>query len=106
MKTTTLSPYKITWIEFRAVKGIVTKHDQKVIDKIPFNGKSRKCLYKHFPDKKSAENFLLQFDASKLNKSYECRIFSDKQFGMRSRENGYSVPFTTLQNQKMILINA
>lgn len=104
MEQIKLSPYRVAWIEFRAIKGIVTKHDEKVINKISSRGKSTKCLYKHFPDKKSAEKFLRELDCSKLNKSYECRILSDKQFGMWSLENGYLANFTNMQNNKVVII--
>lgn len=42
----TLSPYKVLWIEFIPAKGVVTKHDQKLLGSVRSVGESPKTYRK------------------------------------------------------------
>lgn len=53
--------------------------------------------YKHFPSKQDALNWLANFNATRLDKSYSCRLCTDKQFGLAKAENDYAIPFTSEQ---------
>ena len=96
MRNITLSPYKIYWVELVPIKGIVTKHDRKLFGDVLLRGTEKKH-YKHFPSKDKAIDWLSNFDASRLNKSYECRLFTDKQFGLAKAEDNFAIPFTSKQ---------
>lgn len=102
----TLSPYKVSWIEFKAIKGIVTQRDAKVLRKyntFPKGVKFGKTIYEWFADKESAQEYLKTRDFSKLSKKYEARIFTDKQFSMTTCPT-YEVKFTSKQEKEMIVI--
>lgn len=109
MKTTTFpSKYQITWIEFRPENGIATKQDINKIDRI--FGYSRHacdihtgCYYKWFGSKENALEFLKNFD-KKMSKRYECRLFTDKQYGDRKESEGYKVKFTKKQESEVYYI--
>lgn len=99
-----LSAYKITWVEFRPQSGKATRKDCCIFAGWQSNLHSAdvhtRCYYKHFPTKDKALAYLKSFDR-KLTKSYECRLFTDKQFSMRRREDGYKVPFTKQQIEEV-----
>lgn len=46
MANVTLSPYQILWLEFIPAKGIVTKHDQRLLGATRIIGKSPKTYRK------------------------------------------------------------
>ena len=96
MRNITLSPYKIYWVELVPSKGIVTKHDRRLFGEYCLTGKESKH-HKHFPSKQEALDWLANFDATRLDKSYFCRLFTDKQFGMAKAENDFAIPFTSKQ---------
>lgn len=102
-----LSPYKIFWVEFRPEYGRATKADCNKIEgwRCTYHIADRhtKCYYKHFASKEKAVDFLQNFNKT-LSKKYECRLFTDKQFGMRRQENGYKVPFTEKQRKNVYVI--
>lgn len=102
--TTTFNPYKITWIEFRPVKGIVTKADQKKIDSL-CGGTKNKAIYRHFPNKEKALQFIETLKVVKLAKQYVCTMFTDQQFGLATTTNGdTSVKFTAKQLAERVII--
>lgn len=96
MRDITLSPYKIYWVELVPSKGIVTKHDRRLFGDVLLRGTEKKH-YKHFMNKQRALDWLSNFDAARLDKSYSCRLFTDKQFGMAKAENDFAIPFTSKQ---------
>lgn len=102
-----LSRYKIWWIEFEPEKGKATKCDCNRIDgwdaDYHIADVNTGCYYKYFSSKEKAIEFLQNFK-KKLTKKYNCRLFTDKQFGMRKRENNYKVPFTTKQLSQVYII--
>ena len=102
-KNINLNPYKIVWIEFRPVKGFVTKHDQKLFGSLLFEHKM-KNLYKWFTSEKQARDYLYN-DFSKLDKPYECRIFTDKQYSNALESEDYKIHFTAKQESEIVLIN-
>ena len=90
-----LSPYQITWIEFIPDYGKVTRHDQRLFGGM---GKGLVATFRqHFPSREAAEKWVANFDASKLDKSYSCRYFTDKQFAMATAENDYKIAYTQKQ---------
>ena len=91
-----LSPYGIYWVELVPIKGIVTKHDRGLFGDA-FQRGTEKKHYKHFSSKQRALDWLANFDATMLDKSYECRLFTDKQFGMTKAEDNFAIPFTSKQ---------
>lgn len=99
----TLNPYQITWVEFRATTGIATKADCLKINVTDNRGLNKRAFYRHFPSKEQAIDFLTSFN-KKLDKCYECRLFTDKQFGMRKEEEGYRIPFTENQLNEVYFI--
>lgn len=107
MKRVFLSPYKIVWVEFRPKYGKATKADCNKIEgwRCTYHTADlyTKCYYKYFSSKEKAIEFLQNFN-KKLSKKYECRMFTDKQFGMRCRENDYKVPFTKKQQNTFYVI--
>ena len=103
-----LNPYQITWIEFRPTKGIATKADIKLIYGSRFGREAdcrTGCFYMHFPNKALAMGYLHNLGniAHKLAKPYECRFFTDQQFGMRTWNNP-EVPITTKQRNEVIIL--
>lgn len=94
-----ISPYIVTWVEIKALWGIVPIHDQILFDSSfrfrHFKGLS--AVYKHFKNRASALQWIETFN-KKLVKSYVCRVFSDKQFGMaKVAPHGLIIPFTHKQ---------
>lgn len=90
------SPYRVVWVEFFPDFGITTKHDRKMFGDVSgccINGNYRK----HFSSREAAQNWLESFDASKLDKSYICRFFTDKQFALASAEDGFKIHYTRKQ---------
>ena len=110
MKTQILSSnrYNITWIEFRPEFGIATKADVKQIDgRVSMHRHAcdihTGCHYKWFTSKEKAVEFLQNFD-KKLSKRYECRLFTDKQFGDRNEKDNHKVAFTKKQMSEVYYI--
>lgn len=103
----TISAYKVMWVEFRAVKGIVTKKDAKILRKYTIGRQWRNGdrIQEHFGSKEAALEYLRTKDFSKLSKHYEVRLCTDKQFGMGHMENGSNIiNFTSKQNAEMYII--
>ena len=101
---TTFNPYKITWIEFRPLKGIVPKADQKKLDNL-CGGIKNKAIYRHFPNKEKALQFIESLKAVKLTKQYVCTMFTDQQFGLAKTTNDDTiVKFTAKQIAERITI--
>lgn len=108
-----ISKYQIVWVEFRATKGIVTKHDETLLIGREARGNNGKSIFKHFKDKNSALE-CLEFQKNhgwfnKLNKPYEVRICTDAQFGRANivYKTGHSemhVKYTELQENEMFVI--
>ena len=97
MTSIKLSSYKITWIEIRPINGVVTLHDSRTFGEItPIKRKPGEALYRWFVSKQEALSFISNW-TKKLDKTYEVRLFTDKQFGMRKESDGYKVPFTSKQ---------
>ena len=102
--TTTFNPYKITWIEFRPVKGIVTKADKKKLDNF-CGGLKNKAIFRHFPNKERAMQFIESLKGVKLTKQYICTIFTDQQFGLAKTTNDDTiVKFTAKQIAERVII--
>lgn len=99
-----LSPYVVTWVEFFPTSGIVTKHDRRLFGDYALFG-TNKTYRKHFPTKDMAMAWLEAFDASKLDKSYTCYLFSDKQFGMATREDDFAIHYTKHQLANPFYLN-
>lgn len=100
-----LSEYKITWVEIKAENGIIAKADAKKFSKrlggsILPNGN----WYLHFPNKQSAIDFVNGIKGINFFQRYECRFFTDKQFGMLKPEENYTVPFTKKQLKEVIYL--
>jgi hypothetical protein len=104
MKKIELSAYTITWIEVRAKKGNVIKKDAVKLFGRYTNDYGKSCSYKHFPNKTLAQAWLNCTKSIKLEKIYDCRLFSDKQFGMCEERFGYAVPFTHKQYKEVTTI--
>lgn len=101
---TTFNPYKITWIEFRPVKGIVTKADKKKLDNL-CGGIKNKAIYRHFPNKEKAMQFIESLKSVKLTKQYICTMFTDQQFGLAGTTNDDTiVRFTAKQIAERVII--
>lgn len=96
----TLSPYKIFWVEVRANKGIVTKHDKALMGDLMINPNRATKYYLHFPSRDKALAWIKR-DWSKLDKQYECRLCTDKQYGLMV--DGV-IPFTAKQNNEVYYI--
>lgn len=101
---TTFNPYKIAWIEFRPVKGVVTKADKKKIDNLCY-GVKNKAIFRHFPNKERAMQFIESLKGVKLTKQYICTMFTDKQLGLAKTTNDdIIVKFTAKQIAERVLI--
>ena len=101
---TTFNPYKITWIEFRPLKGIVTKADQKKIDSL-YGGTKNKAVFSHFANKDKALQFIESLKSVKLTKQYICTMFTDRQFGLANTINGDTiVKFTSKQIAERVIV--
>lgn|GEM_PF-3457708 len=97
MKTIeTISAYKVIWAELFPSYGVVTKHDRKAFGETLRNYESPKTFRKWFGTKDAALKFINEFD-KKLDKTYTVRLFTDKQFSLAKRENGYAIPYTKKQ---------
>ena len=48
---------------------------------------------------------LMKIEFSKLDKPYECRIFTDKQYSNALESEDYKIHFTAKQESEMVLIN-
>ena len=104
----TFSAYKITWVEFRPTKGVATKHDCRLLAKRGkfTNGRATYSVSfeEWFPTREDALKHISCIDPNKLDKNYECRLFTDKQFGMRKESEKYKIHFTTKQEKNVIFI--
>ena len=102
------SAYKLCWVEYRAVEGKVKKTDAKILSKsgqlasVSFYTPDR--LYDHFPSREKAEEWVSMINKEKLSKKYEVRFFTDKQYSLAKKENGYAIPFTSKQEKEMFVI--
>lgn len=103
-KAEELSAYVITWAEIVPTRGkYVPMCDQRHLGVIvPCRREER--VFKHFPNIDKARAWVARVDGGRLSKRYEVRFFTDKQFGMRSREDGYKVPYTKKQFEKVTII--
>ncbi len=91
---------KVTWIEFFPVTGkIVPMIDRKILGDTLLLAGRYKTYRKNFPSKEAALNYLNTI-RGKLSKNYKCLLSTDKQFGMASEEDGYSIPYTKKQLQE------
>lgn len=94
--TNNTSSYNVFWVEFTPSKGIVTKHDQKVLGTVHPLGKSPKTYRKHVGTKEQGFAFI-ESVRGKLDKSYTCRFFTDKQHAMTTATEGYAIHYTEKQ---------
>ena len=102
-----LSPYRVHWIEFRPVKGIVTKHDKKVLSKghALLLGKGDRQHFEHCGTKENALAYIESLRGKKLDKHYICYIFTDKQFSLATTNHGFTaIPYTTKQKAVAITL--
>lgn len=98
------NPYKTTWVEFVPASGIATKHDIAIFDPHIHIIRGTATHYRWFPSKQHALDFLASIDSSKLDKSYTCYLFTDKQFGMAKASEGYKIHYTSKQLANPIYI--
>ena len=101
------SSYKTYWVEFRAIKGIVTKKDEKILHKYDLINKWKNGdrIHEPFASKEAALDYLREKDFSKLGKQYEVRICCDKQFSQAHSECGVTyITFTKQQEEEMFII--
>ena len=96
------SPYVIMWAEVRPNSGrIVRKRDARVMGLTThWNGYG----YRHFSNRDSADRWLTEQKSKQLSKEYSVRFFTDKQFGLASKENNYAIPFTSKQWDEVTII--
>lgn len=99
METTELSKYQISWVELKATKGIATKHD---CEKLHAARMKNGCIYSHFANASSAIAYIESLKDVKLDKIYECRIFTDMQFGNWDIEHEEHPAFTSMQNSNVL----
>lgn len=98
------SPYIAAWVVLVPTKGCVTLHDQRVFNRLEKPWARRKDFWKHFANREEAEKWLTTF-SGELDHCYECRICTDKQFGMAKMKNGRIViPFTVKQREQIYRI--
>lgn len=103
-KSIELSAYKIYWAEFTPMTGkVVTKHDRKQLGEPLYDNVSPKYFRKHFANKEAALGFIKSFHKP-LSKRYMVRLFTDKQFGMATQENGYAIPYTKKQLEEVYYV--
>ena len=70
---TMMTTYNTIWVEFRAVKGIATKADQKEMGLIsPYVG--WKAAYRYYPSKEAAQKHIAEMASKGLGKNYICTI--------------------------------
>ena len=102
-----LSPYHVHWIEFVPTKGIVTKHDRKILGGgyLPIEQKGAKQCFVHMGSKENALAYIDTLRGKKLSKHYTCYIFTDKQFGMAKVEHCIvTIPYTKKQIAEAIFL--
>lgn len=108
-----ISKYKVAWVEFRAKKGIVTKHDEDILLCNKARGNNSDRIFKHFPNKEAAMQCLMFQEThgwfKKLNKQYEVRICTDAQFGkgnviFLNGKTRIEVKYTKMQEDEMFLV--
>lgn len=88
----------------RPVKGIVTKADKKKLDNL-CGGLKNKAIFRHFPNKERAMQFIESLKGVKLTKQYICTIFTDQQFGLAKTTNDDTiVKFTAKQIAERVII--
>lgn len=105
MSNLTFSPYQITWVEFRATKGIVTLKDKRLFSNGRYIDRTQSTTYKvWFSCKESAERYVSRIKTNRLSKAYEVRYFNDKQFALAKESEGYAIHFTKRQNEQMFVI--
>lgn len=99
-----LNKYKITWVEMKADKGIVTKADH---NKVQFSSKShRQFAYFAFGSRENAMK-AIESARGKLSKGYTFTLFTDAQFGAVSQEDKtgkLNVEFTKKQLEEVITL--
>lgn len=99
------SAYRITWVEIRpSAGGVVTKRDCLKMDKFHSRDLTG-YFYKWFLNREKAVDYIKELQTKQYDKEYECRLFTDKQFSLRKREDGYKVPFTTKQYNEVYLLS-
>lgn len=106
----TLNAYNIIWIALVPKQGKPTIADNKAISKklgykaISYFSNAGKALLAHTPSKERAKEIIKIIKGS-LSKEYKVYMFTDKQFGLSSKEdknldlytNGLGVKLTSLQ---------
>lgn len=100
MKTTlkkqiTLNPYTIHWLALVPLKGVATKADGKIASKLVSNynsyfSVSKFSIFTHQPNKEAAIEKILKIKG-KLSKKYKAYIFTDKQFGLASKDGNLNI---------------
>ena len=101
---TMMTTYNTIWVEFRAVKGIATKADQKEMGLIsPYVG--WKAAYRYYPSKEAAQKHIAEMASKGLGKNYICTMFTDRQFAdAKPMGNEFSINFTSKQISERITI--
>lgn len=95
MTTQQTSAYQLFFIEIRAIKGTITKRDEKVLDKCiktkrgTCAGDKATCIYCGDTTKVDEYINFLASRANALKKNYEVRIFTDKQMEMATTDFSY-----------------
>ena len=108
MKTSniTYSPYKHFWIEFTPVSGnFILKKDIITIKGYSdrFIGRYNKFYRIPFASKENALEYIRNFN-KKLSKRYMVRLFTDKQFEMAKREEGFAIHYTKKQLNEVYFV--
>ncbi len=108
-----LNPYTIYWIALIPLKGVATKKDAETASKIVSNSKSyfsssKQSIYTHLPNKEKG-NQIIKLLKNKLSKTYKVYLFTDKQFGMASKDGnlkinstGNLIPLTSKQLKEAV----
>jgi len=113
----TLNAYEITWIALVPVFGKPTKRDNNAISKvlgyksINYFSDLGKALATFKPNKEAAKNIIPIIKGS-LSKEYKVYMFTDKQFGLASKENadiqlwsdGRGIALTSFQKKEAYII--
>lgn len=95
------SAYRITWVELRPATGYkMTKADANKCGAIVRHNNG--YGYMHFASRERALEWLKTHHS--LSKVYECRLFTDKQFGMAQASTGYAIPFTSKQYSEVFYV--
>lgn len=101
-----ISAYKTYWAEFTPTTGrYVTKKDIAAIQGYSdrYIGRYNRNYRKHFSSKERALEFIKGFD-KQLSRRYMVRLFTDNQFRLAKRENGYAIPYTKKQLEEVYYI--